>query len=60
MIYLNELYFSYDVFSTVINMQYTCDSLRHGPNLDNISFSFEFMQTNFENYESGSEAILPN
>ena len=30
-------------------MQYTHDCLRQGPNLDNVSFQFEFLQTQFPN-----------
>lgn len=45
--YLNELVFSYRPFKSLVELQYSCDSLRHGPNLDNISYIFEFVQTEF-------------
>ena len=47
-IYLNEIAHSWDLFRMVHDLQYSCDSLRHGPNMDNISMVFEFQQTNFE------------
>ena len=50
-LYLNEVYFSYSAFRTILDLQYTCESLQHGPNLDNVSFAFEFMQTEFDNEE---------
>ena len=47
-IYLNEIAHSWDLFRIVHDLQYNCDSMRHGPNMDNISYMFEFQQTNFE------------
>ena len=52
MIYLNELYFSFSVFHKIVEMQYTCDSLKHGPTLDNVTFTFDFIQTQFTNTTS--------
>jgi hypothetical protein len=45
--YLNELSFSYRPFKTLVEMQYRCDSLRPGPNMDNVSIVFEFAQTEY-------------
>lgn len=45
--YLNELAFSYRPFRTVTDMLNTCDSLRPGPNMDNVSVVFEFVQLDY-------------
>jgi hypothetical protein len=47
-IYLNEFAHSWDLFKQVHDLQYSCDSMRHGPNMDNNSIVFEFQQTQFE------------
>jgi len=47
-IYLNEFAHSWDYFREVHDLQYSCDSMLHGPNMDNISMVFEFQQTQFE------------
>jgi len=47
--YLNELSFSYGPFKTLVDMQYRCESLRPGPNMDNVSIVFEFAQTEYLN-----------
>jgi hypothetical protein len=40
-IYLNEFAHSWESFKTIVDLQYSCDSMRHGPNMDNISYSFD-------------------
>lgn len=44
-LYLSEIHKCYPVYKTIIDLQYSNDSLRKGPNLDNVSFGFDLAHT---------------
>ncbi|CDW89328.1 UNKNOWN [Stylonychia lemnae] len=48
-IYLYEFIQSYKVFQMIFELQNTLDSLRKGPQVDNIAYTFDFQQTQFHN-----------